>query len=67
MQPNQILPPRVERLPQVVARVGLSRASIYRRLAAGGDGFPPPFRLGRSIVWDSRSIDRWIGDCSGEG
>ena len=53
--------PRVERLPTVMARTGLSRASIYRGIAAGT--FVQPVRLtGRSIGFLAAEIDAWIAN-----
>ena len=50
---------KFERLPAVLARVGLSRSALYR-LVDGGK-FPRPVKLGeRAIAWDSRAVDRWI-------
>lgn len=52
-------PPRLERLPAVLARTGLSRASIYRKLAAGD--FVKPVRIGeRSIAFIASEVDDWI-------
>ena len=52
-------PVRVLRLPQVLARTGLSRSSIYLRVADGT--FPQPVRLGkRAIGWIESEIDQWI-------
>ncbi|MDE2773224.1 MAG: AlpA family transcriptional regulator [Gemmatimonadota bacterium] len=52
-------PVRVLRLPQVLARTGLSRSSIYLRVADGT--FPRPVRLGkRAIGWIESEIDQWI-------
>ncbi|WP_420009731.1 helix-turn-helix transcriptional regulator [Xanthomonas sacchari] len=49
----------IERLPSVLARVGRSRASLYRDIAAGI--FPSPVKIGaRAVGWDSRAVDRWI-------
>ncbi|MGD3336505.1 helix-turn-helix transcriptional regulator [Xanthomonas citri pv. citri] len=49
----------IERLPSVLARVGRSRASLYRDIAAGL--FPSPVRIGeRAIGWDPRVVDSWI-------
>lgn len=49
------------RLPAVKARVGLSRSSIYARIAAGD--FPRPIQLGegaRARGWTLESIEGWI-------
>lgn len=52
--------PRLERLPSVLARTGLSRTSIWRR--AGVD-FPAPIKLGpTTVAWVSAEIDRWINE-----
>lgn len=51
----------VERLPSVLARVGRSRASLYRDIAAGL--FPAPVKIGaRAVGWDVRAVDRWISE-----
>lgn len=49
------------RLPAVKARVGLSRSSIYSRIAAGD--FPPPIQLGegaRARGWVAEEVDSWL-------
>lgn len=47
------------RLPEVKARTGLSRSSIYLRIASRE--FPCPVKLGaRASAWDSSEIDAWI-------
>lgn len=47
------------RLPQVRARVGLGRSSIYAAISAGE--FPRPVSIGaRAIAWPASSIDEWI-------
>jgi prophage regulatory protein len=54
------------RLPQVIARVGLRRSSLYRRVAEGT--FPAPIKLGaRAVAWDSLSVDEWINSRLAEG
>lgn len=54
-------PTRLIRLPEVKARVGLSRSSIYQRISE--NTFPAPVRLGaRSVAWNEASIDSWIND-----
>lgn len=51
--------PRLERLPAVLARTGLSRATIYRLIAAGT--FVQPVRLtGRNIAFVAAEVDAWI-------
>ena len=49
----------VLRLPEVVRRTGLSRSTLYNRIAAGA--FPRPLRLGdRSVGWLESEVDDWI-------
>ena len=50
---------RILRLPEVLARVGLSRSTVYQRMAAGD--FPASARLTpNSVGWRSDDIDAWI-------
>lgn len=49
---------RLERLPAVVARTGMSRSWIYKEVAAGR--FPKPVKVGGASGWDAEAIDRWI-------
>ena len=43
----------------VQARTGLSRSTIYRRLAGGS--FPKPLSLGaRAVGWIESEVDEWI-------
>lgn len=52
---------RLERLPIVKARCGISRSEIYRRVALGT--FPKPIKLGeRLTVWNSAEVSQWIAD-----
>lgn len=47
------------KLPQVKARTGLSRSSIYAFISQGA--FPKPIRLGeRSVGFLQNEIDDWI-------
>jgi prophage regulatory protein len=47
------------RLPAVKARTGLSRSTIYQRIADGS--FPPPVSLGaRAVGWVESDIEEWI-------
>lgn len=48
------------RLPQVKARTGLSRSTIYARIAQGS--FPKPIPLGgaRAVGWVESQIESWI-------
>ncbi len=47
------------RRPEVEARVGLSRSSIYAFMAAGT--FPQPIRIGaRAVAWRLSDIEDWL-------
>jgi prophage regulatory protein len=51
-------PKKFLRLPEVLARVGLKRATIYKRIKAGT--FPAPVQLGaRAVAWDEQLIADW--------
>ena len=50
---------RLLRRPEVERLTGLSRASIYAKMAVGS--FPQPVRLGsNSVAWKLRDIENWI-------
>lgn len=52
-------PVRILRLPEVIGRVGLRRASIYLHMTKGA--FPKPISLGaRAVGWLEQDIDGWI-------
>ena len=52
-------PNRILRLPSVKARTGLSRSTIYLRIAEGT--FPKQLNLGaRAIGWLEGDINAWI-------
>lgn len=52
-------PIRILRLPEVMARVGICRASIYLRIADGS--FPKQISLGaRAVGWLESDIDAWL-------
>ena len=47
------------RLPEVIARTGLGRSTIYLYISKGL--FPEPIRLGeRAVGWDSRDVESWL-------
>ena len=49
----------VLRLPLVKARTGLSRSTIYLRIAEGS--FPKPVSLGaRAVGWLESDIEQWL-------
>ena len=52
-------PARLLRLPDVEARVGVKKSTIYAALAK--NAFPKPVRLGaRCVAWHEHEIDAWI-------
>ncbi len=52
---------RFVRLPEVMERTGLSRSTIYVRVAEGR--FPKPVPLGaRSVGWIESELDEWFSD-----
>ncbi len=47
---------------QVSARTGLSRSSIYAKIAEGT--FPKQISLGaRAVGWEEEKIDAWLSEC----
>ena len=59
MQPDtsevSLLPSR-----EVCARVGVSRAHLYRLLRRAHHPFPAPIHVGRSARWPSNEVTAWI-------
>ena len=56
---QQTSPPRIIRLPEVIKRTGLPRASIYQQMAQGS--FPKPIAISlRSRGWIASEVDGWI-------
>ncbi len=54
-------PIRFLRLPEVMERTGLSRSTIYVRVAAGR--FPRPVALGgRAVGWIEAEVDEWVAE-----
>ena len=50
---------RFLRLPEVLARTGLSRSTVYVRLDQGR--FPRPVSLGaRAVGWIEAEVDEWM-------
>ena len=57
--PRTTSPVRLLRRLEVEARTGLSRSSIYARMAEGT--FPRPIRLGKyGVGWIEAEIDEWV-------
>ena len=55
-------PRAILREPEVLALIGLSRTSLWRRRQAGD--FPAPVRLGgqgsRAVGWRREDVERWL-------
>lgn len=58
---SELIAPRIERLPAVLARTGMSRSSLY--LALAKNAFPKPIKLSsRAIGFISAEVDAWIAE-----
>ena len=56
-----LAPDRIVRLKTVLARTGLSRSTIYRKIAEGT--FPAQIRISiNGAGWRESDIDRWVAD-----
>lgn len=54
-------PDRIIRLRTVLARTGLSRSTLYRKIAEGT--FPTQLRISiHGAGWRESDIDRWVRD-----
>jgi prophage regulatory protein len=54
-------PDRIIRLPTVLARTGLSRSTLYRKIAEGT--FPAQLRISiHGAGWRESEIARWVAD-----
>jgi prophage regulatory protein len=52
---------KILRLPEVLNRVGVRRATLYQWITAGK--FPKQIQLGtRSVGWDEKSVESWLKD-----
>lgn len=52
---------RFLKITDVVRETSLSRATIYRLIAAGS--FPTPFRITRQrVAWSDGAVQRWKND-----
>jgi|TARA_R110000744_G_scaffold351032_2_gene456796 prophage regulatory protein len=56
---------RINRLPEVKNKTGLSRSSIYLRMSKGE--FPQSISLGsRAVGWLEEDINQWLERCIAE-
>ena len=47
------------RLPQVLAKIGLSRSATYEMINSGD--FPKPVKLGkRAVGWVDHDVENWL-------
>ena len=54
-------PDRIVRLKTILYRTGLSRSTIYRKIAEGT--FPAQIRISTNGAgWKESDIDRWVAD-----
>ena len=59
--PIQSTPERLIKLPEVLARVSLSKSSVYEMLGRTPPAFPLPLKLSRrAVCWSDSSITKWI-------
>jgi prophage regulatory protein len=59
-------PERIIRLKTVLARTGLSRSTLYRKIAEGT--FPPQVKISvHGAGWHESAINGWIADPVGYG
>lgn len=59
LQLGRAMPQIILRLPQVKARTGLSRTSIYEFVKRGS--FPRPVAIGaRAVGWLESGVETWI-------
>lgn len=49
---------RLERLPAVMARTGMSRSWVYKEMAAGR--FPQALKIGSASGWKASDVDAWM-------
>ena len=54
-------PERIIRLKTVLSRTGLSRSTVYRKIAEGT--FPAQLKISTNGTgWHESDVDRWIND-----
>jgi prophage regulatory protein len=57
-------PDRIIRLKTVLARTGLSRSTVYRKIAEGT--FPAQVRISiNGAGWRESDVNRWVADPAG--
>lgn len=62
--PNMPEPDRIIRLKTVLHRTGLSRSTVYRKIAEGT--FPPQIPISvHGAGWSEAEMNRWVADPPG--
>ncbi|MBU0825423.1 MAG: AlpA family transcriptional regulator [Alphaproteobacteria bacterium] len=57
-------PDRILRMKTVLVRTGLSKSTLYRRIAEGT--FPSQIKIGeQSTGWYESEVNRWVANPSG--
>ena len=56
---------KILRLPDVLARVPVSKAKLYRMMSKGA--FPRPVHLGGVAVWSREAVDDWCARTAAQG
>lgn len=52
---------KIIRLPEVLTRVGIKRATLYDWIAEGK--FPKQIKLGpRSVGWEEQTVEDWLSN-----
>lgn len=50
-------------LPELIERISLSKATIYRKLAEQPPSFPAPLKIGaQRVAWRVSDIARWLDE-----
>lgn len=49
---------RLIRLPEIMSRIGMGKTKVYAMIKTGE--FPAPVKYGRTSLWHSKAVDRWI-------
>ncbi len=64
METLATISPRILKRPQVLEMTGLSKSTLYRRIAQGQ--FPEPFRLGgpgsAAVGWKQDEVMKWLDE-----
>ena len=45
---------------EVLEKIGVSRATLYRWIDDKELGFPQPAKLRKRIFWDSQQLEKWM-------